>query len=88
MWFNFSFYFFHFFQARSILERHLVIADRVYTMNDLKHMSNETIILPSVRDSLRIRVKEEDKRKYIDFTQSICQFSSSRVHRNDTFSYR
>lgn len=53
-------FFFYFTQARSVLERHLVIADRAFTMADLK-AKNETIILPTQRDSLRIRVKEEDK---------------------------
>lgn len=53
-------------QAKNILERHLVIADKVFTMADLKAMgNNETIVLPTIRDSLTVRVKEDDKRKYI-----------------------
>uniref|UniRef100_U5EXZ7 Putative fasciclin 1 n=1 Tax=Corethrella appendiculata TaxID=1370023 RepID=U5EXZ7_9DIPT len=55
------------YHAKSILERHLVIADRIFTMNDLKNMANDSIVLPTVRDSLRIRVKEEDKRFYIQW---------------------
>lgn len=52
-------------QARNILERHLVIADRIYTMAKLNEMANGTkVLLPTVRDSLNIRVKEEDRRKY------------------------
>lgn len=53
-------------QAKNILERHLVISDKVFTMADLKAMgNNETIVLPTIRDSLTVRVKEDDKRKYI-----------------------
>lgn len=56
-------------QAKNILERHLVISDKVFTMADLKAMgNNETIVLPTIRDSLTVRVKEDDKRKYISFT--------------------
>lgn len=57
-------------QSKAILERHLVIADQVYTMNDLVRMTNELgdpkekIILPSYRDALNIRVTEELGRKY------------------------
>lgn len=57
------------FQSKSILERHLVIADQVYTMNDLVQStkqlgdSNEKILLPSYRDALNIRVTEEIGRK-------------------------
>lgn len=54
------------FQARNLLERHLVIADRAFTMADLKN-KNETIILPTQRDSLKIRVKEEDQGKLVYF---------------------
>lgn len=50
-------------QANNILERHLVIADRVYTMADLKAMGNDTIVLPTIRDALAVRVREDDKRK-------------------------
>lgn len=56
------FIFYILYQARNVLERHLVIADRAFSMADLK-AKNETIILPTQRDSLKIRVKEEDKGK-------------------------
>lgn len=59
-------------QARSILERHLVIADKVFTMAELRSMGhNDTIVLPTIRDSLTIRVKEDDKREY-NFTKLLC----------------
>ncbi|XP_021703235.1 fasciclin-1 isoform X3 [Aedes aegypti] len=49
-------------QSRSVLERHLVVADRVFTMTDLKNMSNDSLILPTVGPhNLQIRVKEEDR---------------------------
>lgn len=54
-------------QARSILERHLVIADKAYTMADLRSMANnDTLVLPAIRGYLNVRVKEDDKRKYIN----------------------
>lgn len=49
---------------RQILERHLVVSDRVYTMADLKVIANETVQLPTVRDHLKIRVKESAKSKF------------------------
>lgn len=47
------------------LERHLVVSDNVYTMKDLVAMSKESdsIVLPTIRDSLKIRVEEEAGRK-------------------------
>lgn len=50
-------------QARLILERHLVIADKAFTMADLRSMGNESIVLPTLRDALTIRVREDNKRK-------------------------
>jgi hypothetical protein len=50
-------------QVRQILERHLVVADRAYTMADLKQLANDTVVLPTVRDHLKLRVKESDKSK-------------------------
>nr|XP_036217251.1 fasciclin-1 isoform X4 [Bactrocera oleae] len=50
------------YHSRSILERHLVIADNVYTMNDLVAMtaaSGDSILLPTYRDSLKVKVEEE-----------------------------
>lgn len=45
------------------MERHLVIADKVFTMAELRQLGNETIVLPTPRDVLSVRVKEDDKRK-------------------------
>lgn len=52
------------------LERHLVVSDNVYTMKDLVTMSKESdsILLPTIRDSLKIRVEEEAGRKCSYFT--------------------
>lgn len=56
------------YQTRSVLERHLVVADRVFTMSDLKNMSNDSLILPTVGPhNLQIRVKEEDRRFFIQW---------------------
>jgi hypothetical protein len=51
-------------QVRQILERHLVVSDRAYTMADLKEMANDTVVLPTVRDHLRLKVKETDRSKW------------------------
>lgn len=40
-----------------------MVADRAYTMADLKHLANDTVVLPTVRDHLKLRVKESDKSK-------------------------
>lgn len=50
-------------QTKQILERHLVIADQAYTMAKLREMSNDTIKLTTIRDSLKIRVKEYGESK-------------------------
>ena len=50
-------------QVRQILERHLVVSDRAFTMADLKEMANDTVVLQTVRDHLRLKVKESDKSK-------------------------
>ncbi|KAI8122940.1 Fasciclin-1 [Lucilia cuprina] len=49
------------YHSRSILERHLVIADRAYSMKDMVAMTkeSESIVLPTFRDSLKIKVEEE-----------------------------
>lgn len=56
-----------FLKANSILERHLIVSDRVFTMADLKEMSvtNDALILNTVRDQLKIRISEIDKRKLL-----------------------
>lgn len=55
------------FQTEQILQRHLVIADQAYTMAKLKEEMhiNDTIILPTVRDTLKLRVKESGDSKWI-----------------------
>ncbi|CAH1730246.1 unnamed protein product [Chironomus riparius] len=52
------------YHANSILERHLIVSDRIFTMGDLKNMSitTDALILTPVRDQLKIRVTEHDKR--------------------------
>lgn len=55
---------FGYFQAKAILQRHLVISDHAYTMGELKHLTNDSMILPTVRDTLKIRVREDSNRKY------------------------
>ncbi|XP_023702117.1 fasciclin-1 isoform X3 [Cryptotermes secundus] len=55
------------YHVRQILERHLVVADRAYTMADLKHLANDTVVLPTVRDHLKLRVKESDKSYYVEW---------------------
>lgn len=45
-------------QTKQILERHLVVADQAYTMAKLREISNDTIKLTTMRDSLKIRIKE------------------------------
>ncbi|XP_039231030.1 fasciclin-1 isoform X4 [Drosophila yakuba] len=49
------------YHSKSILERHLAISDKEYTMKDLVKFSQESgsVILPTFRDSLSIRVEEE-----------------------------
>ncbi|XP_073819022.1 fasciclin 1 Fas1 domain-containing isoform X9 [Musca autumnalis] len=55
------------YHSRAVLERHLVIADQVYTMKDLVAMTkqNNSIRLPTFRDSLKLRVEEEAGRYVI-----------------------
>jgi len=40
-----------------------VVSDRAYTMADLKEMANDTVVLPTVRDHLKLKIKESDKSK-------------------------
>ncbi|XP_034488533.1 fasciclin-1 isoform X2 [Drosophila innubila] len=57
---------FHY-HSKNLLERHLVIADQVYTMKDLAQMSLTTdqVVLPTLRDSLKVKVEEEAGRYVI-----------------------
>uniref|UniRef100_A0A1A9UZ20 FAS1 domain-containing protein n=1 Tax=Glossina austeni TaxID=7395 RepID=A0A1A9UZ20_GLOAU len=50
------------YHSRCIMERHLLIADDIFTMKMLSEMTkkqNDSIILPTFRDSLKIKVEEE-----------------------------
>lgn len=56
------------YHVRQILERHLVVSDQAFTMAQLKERSlNDTEVLPTVRDHLRIKVKEIDKSYVIEW---------------------
>ncbi|XP_075231724.1 fasciclin 1 Fas1 domain-containing, partial [Lycorma delicatula] len=48
------------YHVKQMLERHLVVSDRAYSLSDLKKMSNDSVTLPTVRDVLKLRVKEND----------------------------
>ncbi|XP_072764696.1 fasciclin-1 isoform X3 [Anoplolepis gracilipes] len=54
------------YHTKQILERHLVIADQAYTMAKLREMSNDTIKLTTMRDSLKIRIKEYGENEKYD----------------------
>ena len=45
-----------------------MVSDRAYTMADLKEMANDTVVLPSVRDHLRLKVKEGQDRSKLSAT--------------------
>ncbi|XP_055908400.1 fasciclin-1 isoform X3 [Eupeodes corollae] len=57
------------YHSKSILERHLVISDRTFTMKELATMTEESdsIVLPTFRDSLKLKVHEELGRYYIQW---------------------
>ncbi|GLH15951.1 Fasciclin-1 [Gryllus bimaculatus] len=56
------------YHVRQILERHLVVSDQAFTMANLKLRSqNNTEVLPTIRDHLRIKVKELEKRYVIEW---------------------
>uniref|UniRef100_A0A182M9V3 FAS1 domain-containing protein n=1 Tax=Anopheles culicifacies TaxID=139723 RepID=A0A182M9V3_9DIPT len=58
-------------QSRLVLEQHLIVADRVFSMGDLRNMSHDSLILPTVGpESLQIRVKEEDNRYFIQWKET------------------
>ncbi|XP_029155310.1 fasciclin-1 isoform X2 [Nylanderia fulva] len=54
------------YHTKQILERHLVVADQAYTMAKLREISNDTIKLTAMRDSLKIRVKEVGENEKYD----------------------
>ncbi|KAH8247920.1 hypothetical protein KR038_011996 [Drosophila bunnanda] len=68
------------YHSKSILERHLAISDFPYTMKDLVKFSQESgsVILPTFRDSLKIRVEEEAGRYVI-----IWNYKKINVYRPD-----
>lgn len=56
------------YHTKQILERHLVVADQVYTMAKLKEMNyNDTITLTSARDTLKLRIKESGESYQIEW---------------------
>ncbi|KAJ4450569.1 beta subunit of fatty acid synthetase [Periplaneta americana] len=55
------------YHVRQILERHLVVAERAFTMADLKQLANDTIVLPTVRDHLKLRIKESEKSYFVEW---------------------
>lgn len=46
-----------------LLKRHIIKSDKAFTMSDLRVFKNETAEIATLNGILRIRVKEEDKRK-------------------------
>lgn len=43
----------------------MIVSDRIFTMNELRNMSaGSDLILNTVRDQLKIRIMEHDKRKW------------------------
>lgn len=56
------------YHTKQILERHLVIANEPYSMAKLKEMKqNDTIVLTSVRDTLKLRVREQNEMYQIEW---------------------
>jgi len=55
------------YHVKQILERHLVVDDKPLTMQLLKKYSNESLTLPTIRDVLKLRVKESDSSYYIEW---------------------
>lgn len=52
------------YHSQSILERHLIMADRAFTMNDLMTKANGSfVVLPAYRGEVRIKVREEERSK-------------------------
>ncbi|KAK0161204.1 hypothetical protein PV327_009699 [Microctonus hyperodae] len=59
------------YHTRQILERHLVVADRPFTMKQLKQMTvNESVLLSPVRDNLKLRIREYDNSYQIEWKGS------------------
>lgn len=55
------------YHSQMILERHLVIADKAYTMADMMNQgANETfVVMPAYRGEVKIKVREEERSKYL-----------------------
>ncbi|XP_012283312.1 fasciclin-1 isoform X2 [Orussus abietinus] len=68
------------YQSKQILERHLVVADQAYKMSQLKAMShNGSVALTSVRDNLKLRVRELDDSYYVEWREIRIRVSRSDV---------
>lgn len=54
------------YHAQMILERHLVIADKAFSMADLMSRgSNDTfVVMPAYRGEVKIKVREEERSEY------------------------
>lgn len=54
------------YHSEVILERHLVIADKAYTMADMMEKgANDTfVVLPAYRGNVTIKIREEERSKY------------------------
>jgi hypothetical protein len=53
-------------------------------MADLKQLANDTVVLPTVRDHLKLRIKETDKSKLNSvFEQEFCIHLHYHVSTND-----
>ena len=50
-------------QTSNVLKRHIIMSDKAFTMADLRVFKNETAEIATLNGMLRIRVREEDKRK-------------------------
>ena len=51
-------------KAKQILERHLVVADKSFTISELANMTqHEAKQLPTVRDVVKFKVKENQRSK-------------------------
>ncbi|XP_055681274.1 fasciclin-1 isoform X2 [Lutzomyia longipalpis] len=52
------------YHASSILEHHLILADRSYTMADLKALANDSVVvLSAMRGILKLKIREEDRQE-------------------------
>ncbi|GAB0092810.1 fasciclin-1 [Sergentomyia squamirostris] len=52
------------YHACTLLERHVVLADRAYTMADLKAMANDSVVvMPTLRGYLKLKIREEDRQE-------------------------